>query len=69
MSISFFLLETISAIPSLRISPIHQSEKKMDLDKEKDANSEDPITLYKRTGKIRRLNGSSNVGSSLDIVC
>ena len=55
--------------PSLRVTPVHRTEKKMDMDRERDANRGNPIIIYKRTGRIRRLNDEAEVGSNLDIIC
>ena len=51
------------------ITPVHRTEKKMDMDRERDAKRGDPIIIYKRTGKIRRLNDEAKLGSNLDLFC
>lgn len=65
-------MEVIKITPTstpLKVAPVHRPERKMDMDKERDAKRGDPIIVYKRTGKIRGLNDSADVGSSLDIIC
>lgn len=63
------VIEATPVTPSLKVAPVHRTERKMDMDKERDANRGNPIIIYKRTGKIRRLNDKTEVGSNLDIVC
>ena len=55
--------------PPLRVGPVHRAEKKMDMDKERDAKRGNPIIVYGRTGKARKLNDEAELGSNLDIVC
>ena len=55
--------------PSLRVTPVHRAEEKMDMDRERDAKRGDPIIIYKRTGKIRKLNDETELGSNLDLFC
>ena len=56
-----------------KITPIHRIEKKMDMDRERDAIRDavaySHLVLYNSRGTKVLVNGSSNVGSSLDIFC
>lgn len=63
------IIKITPASTSLKVAPVHRAERKMDMDKERDANRGNPIIIYKRTGRIRRLNDEAEVGSNLDIVC
>jgi len=51
------------------ITPVHRTEKKMDMARKRDAKRGDLIIIYKRMGKIRRLNDEAEVGSNLDLFC
>ena len=65
-------MEIINITPDithLKVAPVHRAEKKMDMDRERDAKRGDPIIVYGRTGKIRKLNDEAELGSNLDIVC
>jgi hypothetical protein len=56
-----------------RVNPIHRSEEKMDPDEERDATRDSAdyshLVLYNSQGNKVLVNDSTNVGSSLDIVC
>ena len=56
-----------------KIAPIHRIEKKMDMDRERDAIRDavaySNLVLYNSRGTKVLVNDSSNVGSSLDIFC
>ena len=56
-----------------RVEPIHRSEEKMDPDEERDAIRDSAdyshLVLYNSRGNKVLVNDSTNVGSSLDIVC
>lgn len=65
-------MEIIKITPAsthLKVDPIHRVEDKMDMDKERDAKRGNPIIVYGRTGKVRKLNDEAELGSNLDIVC
>ena len=56
-----------------KVTPIHRIEKKMDMDRERDAIRDavaySHFVLYNSRGTKVLVNDSSNVGPSLDIVC
>ena len=65
-------MEIIKITPAstyLKVDPIHRVEERMDMDKERDAKRGNPIIVYGRTGKARKLNDEAELGSNLDIVC
>ena len=61
--------EITPANPPLKVTPVHRTEEKMDMDRERDAKRGDPIIIYGRTGKIRKLNDEAELGSNLDLFC
>ena len=67
------IIEITPVSPYLKVTPILRIEKKMDMDRERDAIRDTAayshLVLYDSRGTKVLVNDSSNVGSSLDIVC
>ena len=53
----------------LLVHPVYRTEKKMDMDKERDAKRDCPSTLKREKEDSRRLNESPKLGRNLDEFC
>lgn len=67
------IIEVTPVSPYLKVTPIHRVEKKMDMDRERDAIRDtiaySHLVLYNSRGTKVLVDDTTNVGSSLDIVC
>jgi len=67
------IIEVTPVSPYLKVTPIHRVEKKMDMDRERDAIRDSAdyshLVLYNYRGHKVLVDGTTNVGRGLDILC